>query len=230
MRHHRAGRDDALRCAEVLAQAPRPLDLVHQLGAGRRAALDVEPEHAAVQAVAVVLVRQCLLGEGGQARVVHLGDLGVALQEGGDGHGIGALLLHAQAHGLGGLQDDEGRERVHDVAVHILNPLDLGRELRGPRDDRAAGHHVVALIILRQALDDHVGAVLNRPANHGRGEGGIDDVVGTVLLGELGDRLDVAQGQQGVGRHLAEDQLGVRLHGLLDGLHITEVAEGELHA
>mmetsp|Transcript_71989 Transcript_71989/g.199589 ORF Transcript_71989/g.199589 Transcript_71989/m.199589 type:complete len:249 (-) Transcript_71989:12-758(-) len=51
-----------------------------------------------------------------------------------------------------------------------------------------------------------------------------------VLLGDLRDLLDVADGQHGVRGRLAEDELRVRLHCLADVLRVPEVHEGELHA
>mmetsp|Transcript_117186 Transcript_117186/g.332068 ORF Transcript_117186/g.332068 Transcript_117186/m.332068 type:complete len:397 (+) Transcript_117186:149-1339(+) len=230
VRHDRAGRDDALRRAQVLAEAPGPLARVHQARAGLGTPDDVEPEHAAVQVVPVLLVRERLLGEGGQARVDDPGDLGVLLEELRDVHGVLGLLLHPEGHGLGRLQYDERREGVHDVPVHVLDPLDLLRELLRGGDDGAAGHHVVPLVVLRQALDHHVGAVVDGPAHDGRREGRVADVRGAVLLRDLRDPLEVGQRQHWIRGALREDELRVRLHRLAHVLVVSHVYERELHA
>merc|ERR1712060_169272 len=56
VRHHGAGRDDALCGTEVLAETPRPLNVVHEPGAGLRPTNDVEPQHAPMHAIPMVLV------------------------------------------------------------------------------------------------------------------------------------------------------------------------------
>mmetsp|Transcript_58237 Transcript_58237/g.127849 ORF Transcript_58237/g.127849 Transcript_58237/m.127849 type:complete len:395 (+) Transcript_58237:164-1348(+) len=230
MSHDGASSDDALGGAQVLAQAPGPLDGVHQAGACLGSAHDVEPEHAAVEAVAVVLVGQLLLGVRGEAGVDDLGDLRVALQELGDLHGGGALLLHSESHGLGGLEDHEGGEGVHDVAVDVLDPLHLVSQLLVLRDHGATSHDVVAFVVLGQTLNDHVRTVVERSADDRGGESGVHNMVRTDLLGDFGDALDVAEREDGVGRGLGEDQLRVGLDGLTDVVDVSEIAESELHA
>lgn len=75
VRHHRGAGQDRLGRPEVLAQAPWPLHRVHQLSTGLGSPLDLEPEHGAMDTVAVLCVRKLLLGEAGEPRVaddVHL--------------------------------------------------------------------------------------------------------------------------------------------------------------
>mmetsp|Transcript_5325 Transcript_5325/g.11184 ORF Transcript_5325/g.11184 Transcript_5325/m.11184 type:complete len:421 (-) Transcript_5325:165-1427(-) len=229
MRHDCAGRDDALRGAEVLAEAPGPLADVHQLRARCGSTHNVKPEHAAMQTVTVVFVRELLLRVRRQARVDHLRNLGMLLEELSDRHGGLALLPHAQRHRLRGLHHEKCRHRVHDVAVHVLHPLHLLSQLLCRGYDCTTCKHVVPLVILREALDRHVGTPVQGTQYHRGRKGHIYGVVGTVLLGKLRNRLKVAQREHRVRRSLAEDQLGVGLHRLANVLHITEVHESELH-
>mmetsp|Transcript_58343 Transcript_58343/g.71343 ORF Transcript_58343/g.71343 Transcript_58343/m.71343 type:complete len:299 (-) Transcript_58343:295-1191(-) len=230
MGHHCASRDDALGGSQVLAQTPRALTHVHELGPCCRAALDVKPEHATMQSIAMILIGQGFLWMRGQAWIHHLGHLGMFLQKGGDGHGIFTLFPHSQVHGLACLHDDVGSEGVDDVAMHILDPFHLLVQCLILADHCTSSHDVVPLVVLGQALNHHVCTPVQGTTDHGCGKGGINDMLGASILGDLGDRLDVRQGQYGVRWGLAEDQLGVWLHGLLHILGVPEVHKGELHA
>mmetsp|Transcript_5197 Transcript_5197/g.11289 ORF Transcript_5197/g.11289 Transcript_5197/m.11289 type:complete len:278 (+) Transcript_5197:623-1456(+) len=153
VRHHSWAGADALEGAEVLAEAPRPLDRVHQRAAGLSATLHLEPEHAAVQVILVLAQRELSLREGVEARVADDVHLGMALQKLGDRLRVLALLLHAQAKRLGSLQRVEGRLRRHDVAVHVLHVLDPVVQLGRGGDDGAADGDVVAVVVLGGRLD-----------------------------------------------------------------------------
>lgn len=77
VRHHRRTRQDRLRRPQVLAETPWPLHRVHQLAPGLRAPRDLEPKHRPVDAVAVLRVRESLLGKARQPRIaydIHLAD------------------------------------------------------------------------------------------------------------------------------------------------------------
>mmetsp|Transcript_2032 Transcript_2032/g.4586 ORF Transcript_2032/g.4586 Transcript_2032/m.4586 type:complete len:261 (+) Transcript_2032:180-962(+) len=191
--HHRAGRDDALRGAQVLAQAPRPLDCVHQLRPGLRATDDVKPQHASMKAIAMVLVCQGLLRVRSKAWVHHLGHLRVLLQELRNRHSTLALLPNTQRQGLRSLHHEEGCEGVDDVPVDVLHPFDLLSKLLGLGDDSSCCHHVVPLVVLGETLNHHVSTVVKRSADDWRRKGGIDHVVGPSFLGDLGDGLEVTE-------------------------------------
>jgi len=109
-----------------------------------------------MNAIAVIFVGDGLLWERGQAWVVDPLDLWVCLQPCGQRHSGLTLLPDPECHGLGGLRDDEGSKRVDDIPVDVLHVL-YGCVCRLIfRDHRTPCHHVVALVILRQALDHHV--------------------------------------------------------------------------
>mmetsp|Transcript_21833 Transcript_21833/g.41128 ORF Transcript_21833/g.41128 Transcript_21833/m.41128 type:complete len:322 (+) Transcript_21833:310-1275(+) len=177
----------------------------------------------------MVLVGDRLLRMRGQARIHHLRHLGVLLQELGNCHRVLRLLPHAQMHGLAGLQNDISSEGVDDVAVDVLDPLHLLVHGLVLADHGTSCHHVVAFIVLCQALDHHVRPPVKRATHDGRGKGGVDYMLGASLVGNLRDRLKISERQNWVGGGLAEHELRVRLHGLLHVLRIAEVDERELH-
>mmetsp|Transcript_151301 Transcript_151301/g.263720 ORF Transcript_151301/g.263720 Transcript_151301/m.263720 type:complete len:242 (-) Transcript_151301:710-1435(-) len=185
MGHHCASRDNALRRAKVFAQAPWARNAIHELGTSCRAAFDVEPEHSPMKSITVILVGKLLLWEGGQTWVHDFGDLRMFLQKLSDCHRIFALLADTQSHGLCSLQHHVCSEGVHDVAVHILHPLHFLSHLLVFADDSTACHHVVPLIILCQTLDNHVCTMIKRPKDDGCCKGGINHVLGTMLVGDV---------------------------------------------
>mmetsp|Transcript_28495 Transcript_28495/g.50950 ORF Transcript_28495/g.50950 Transcript_28495/m.50950 type:complete len:288 (+) Transcript_28495:106-969(+) len=225
--HHCTGCDDALSGTQVLAQAPGPLANVHQLLASLNTSQDLEPKHASVDAVTVVLVSKSLLRMGGQARIAHLRDFWVLLQEFRNGHSIMALLPDTESHCLAGLQDHEGREGVDDVSMHILHELNPRMHLLILGDECTSCHHVVALVVLGQALNHHVCTPVKWADHHWSGKCGVDHMLGTTSMCNVGDRLDVGQSQHRIGRCLAEHKLCVWLHRLPHNLGVSEVDEAK---
>ena len=108
MRHHRGARDDRLHRAQVLAERPGSLAGVHEPAAGGAAALDLAPEHAAVEAPGVLPRGQLGLRERREARVDDARDLGVRLEEGRDLERVRGLRAAADAHRLRRLEREEG--------------------------------------------------------------------------------------------------------------------------
>mmetsp|Transcript_38226 Transcript_38226/g.119968 ORF Transcript_38226/g.119968 Transcript_38226/m.119968 type:complete len:348 (-) Transcript_38226:635-1678(-) len=176
MRHHGGARADRLERAEVLAERPRPLDRIHERAARRGAALDLEPEHAAVQAVHVLPVGELLLREGGEPRVANHVHLWMPLEELGNGLRVFALLPHAQRERLCRLQRVEGVLRAHDVSVHVLHVLDALVQLGRGRDHRATHRHVVPIVVLCGGLDDKIDTMVDGPLKDGRREGRVAGV------------------------------------------------------
>eukprot|EP00756_Hemistasia_phaeocysticola_P026797 Hpha_TRINITY_DN16084_c1_g2::TRINITY_DN16084_c1_g2_i1::g.120568::m.120568 len=224
---HSGAGNDRLRRAQVLAQCPGALDRVHDLDTGLLPPLDLEPEHTTVDTVLVLPVRERLLLERLEARPHHLVDGGVLLEELGDGLGVLSLLLDTQDQRLRGLELEEGGPGRHDVAVDVLPEADALIELLGGGDDGTAHGHVVAVIVLGGGHHSEVRTMVKAAGHQRRGESGVTRVEETVLLGKLGHRGDVREGQHGVGRGLGEDELGVRLDVLFDRRDVGEITEGE---
>mmetsp|Transcript_47824 Transcript_47824/g.154823 ORF Transcript_47824/g.154823 Transcript_47824/m.154823 type:complete len:352 (-) Transcript_47824:387-1442(-) len=230
VRHHGGARADRLERAEVLAERPRPLDRIHERAARRGAALDLEPEHAAVQAVHVLPVGELFLREGGEPRVANHVHLWMPLEELGNRLRVLALLPHAQRERLGRLQRVEGVLRAHDVSVHVLHVLDALVQLGRGRDHRAANRHVVAIVVLCGGLDDKIDTVVDWPLKDGRREGRVASVKQAARLCERGDGGEVGEREGGVRRRLGKDQLCVWLEVGLNVCQLGEVDKVELHA
>ena len=77
-------------------------------------------------------------------------------------------------------------------------------------DERAADDVGVAAAVLRGGVHDDVGAEGQRLLEVRRGEGVVDDQQRAGVVGDRGERLDVADVEQRVGGRLDPDQLGLR--------------------
>ena len=75
-----------------------------------------------------------------------------------------------------------------------------------------------------------VGAVLDRPAEEGRGEGVVDHQRQIVFVSDGGDRLDVEHVHARVADGLAVERAGARSDGGAEILGIVGIDEGGLNA
>ena len=72
-------------------------------------------------------------------------------------------------------------------------------------------------------MDDHIGAILEGPDQIGRGQRIVDDERHAGALGDLGDRLDVADHAAGIGDQFDEDRLGARADRRLEGREVVGI-------
>ena len=101
---------------------------------------------------------------------------------------VGVVLRHAQRQRLGAAQHQPRVERAEDRARGVLDepqPLDVV-VARG--DDDAADAVAVAVQVLRRAVDDEVGAELERPLQVRARERVVDDEPGAVPVRQVGGR------------------------------------------
>mmetsp|Transcript_5968 Transcript_5968/g.23715 ORF Transcript_5968/g.23715 Transcript_5968/m.23715 type:complete len:341 (+) Transcript_5968:5957-6979(+) len=121
-------------------------------------------------------------------------------------HDAGAANVGRRAQGLG--VDDAVVAGVGLIqaleAVLVLGP----GEFAGV-DDGAADAGAVAAEVFGQRVHDDVGAVLDRPAQVGRGHGVVDDQRHAMGVGDGGDLLDVGHIALRVAERLDEDGLGL---------------------
>lgn len=82
--------------------------------------------------------------------------------------------------------------------------------------------------VLGDRVDDNVGTELERVLEEGRHEGVVDNELGVVLVGNLGNGLDVDETEGRVGGGLDPDELGVGADGLGNVGSILEVDKGDL--
>ena len=158
----------------------RRLDLPRRLGIG-----DVEGEEAAETRVADGLDRRM--------RAQPLGE---------EGGGLG-LAPHAKLEGLQAAQQEPGRiRRGDDAGAAAERPQLLGRGAVAA-DHGAEQRVVVAGEVLRRAVHDEVGAVLERTQVDGRRDGRVDDHRRRVG----GSRFEIRHREVRVGRRLQPDEL-----------------------
>ena len=95
-------------------------------------------------------------------------------------------------------------------------------------DNHAAQRGAVAANELGCGVDDDVGTMLQRTEQIRGAEGVIDDNRQTVLLGDLGDGVDVGDVGVGVAERLEIDDRGAVLDGALDLFQVMGIDEGGL--
>ena len=206
--------DERLDATQGLGEGEDLCFLAEALG-GRVPAVDAEGEHAAAHAVAVLLKRHGALRVGIQARVVDEEDVGRCLERGGDARGVLGGLAGAQVQCLKPTVGEPAVEGRGDGADGVLQEGQLLEELGGVEGGGAHDHVRVPVDVLCDAVDDNVGAVVQRVLHVGRHEGVIDDDHDAVLVGEGRNLADVDELQGGVRGRLNPDELGVGLDQLL---------------
>ena len=96
--------------------------------------------------------------------------------------------------------------------------------------ERAADDVGVPAEVLGRRVQHDVRAQRERLLQVGRGEGVVDDEPGARLARDVGDRGDVRDAQQRVGRRLAPDDAGGRPDRRAQGVEVAEVDGGVLDA
>ncbi len=124
----------------------------------------------------------------------------------------------------------ENRAVIRRVGLGELRPL-VG--LAGPIelaavDDHAADARAVAADELRGAINRDVDAVVERPQQDRRQHRIVANDRQAVLVGHVGNRLEIQNVVLGVGHRLDVNGPRVRLHGPGDALRIGGVDEGDL--
>ena len=153
------------------------------------------------------------------------------------------LRAHAGAEvaqALGARPHVEGRGAVGlgvDQAVVAGIGLGQRRELAGVLpveaaavDQDAADRDAVAAQPLGRRMQHEVGAVLERPAEAGRGEGVVDQERQAVVVRDRGDLRDVQDLEAGIADRLAEHEAGLGPDRRGEGRRIARVDEGRLDA
>ena len=125
-----------------------------------------------------------------QTGIIDLVDGGMIVQELGNLHGVGAVALHTDVQRLEAAGDQEGVERAHNGAGHILQAehTALADEL-SVRNHEARNHVAVAVDVLGSAVDNHVSTQAQGLLDVRRAEGVIHDDadVLVVLVSDFGD-------------------------------------------
>ena len=134
-----------------------------------------------------------------------------------------AVPVHPDPEGLQPAQHQPGVERAGDRADRVLVEGDPLGELEVAYDEGAADDVGVATAVLRGGVHDDVGTEHQWLLEVRRGEGVVDDQQGAGVVRDRGQRLDVADVEQRVGRRLDPDRL--RAAGHDRGAHGIDVAD-----
>jgi hypothetical protein len=215
--------DQALDAAEGFGEGEDLGVLAEALG-GLLAALDAEAQHAAAEAVAVLLDCDFALLVRVRARVVDEQDVGVVLQGGADGGGVLGGLAGAQVEGLDAAVGEPAVEGRGDGADGVLQEGEALVDGVAVEGGDAHADVAVAVDVLCDRVDDDVGAVLERVLDVGGEEGVVNDDHDAGAVGDVGDGADVDEREGGVGGRLDPDELGV---GGDQGLDVDLDAGGE---
>jgi hypothetical protein len=145
----------------------------------------------------------------GEPWVEHGLDRRMRRQEVDDRLGVVAVLVHADREGLGPAHRQVGVERSGHAARAVLQEREGGVELGVVGHQDAADDIGVSADVLGGGVQHDVRAQRERLLEVRRGEGVVDHEGGFCLASDLGDGRDVADVEQGIGRRLDPDRLGL---------------------
>ena len=117
-----------------------------------------------------------------------------------------AVTLDAQFQCFQPAQRQPAVERRGDGAYRILQEPDRLERGGIARERRTLDQIGMPRQVLRDAVDDDVGAERKGLLEDGRGERIVDHDQGAMLMGNTGDRRDVGHDQPRVGRRFEPDQ------------------------
>ena len=226
--------DEALGVAQVVGDVDEP-ERVDEAEGRVAPARHVEGDDAA--AGAHLDAGQLVLGVAGQSRIKHVGQAAAPAEVCGDVEGVGGVALDAHGQGLQALDQEPGVEGAHrragmtqDGGQGVFHVIQVVGE------DGAAQRAALAVDVLGGRIDDDVGAHLQRPLQHRRGEHVVDDEAGAGPMGQLRDpgQVDDLQGRVGrrfqehAGRLAAERRFPLAEVGAIDELRLDAVAGQQL--
>ena len=155
----------------------------------------------------------------------HLGMVG---QERRDALGVGVVALHADGQRLGAAQHQPRVHRPQDAALGVLHELQpLGVVVAHAHDDAA---HAVAVAVqeLGGAVQDEVGAELDRPLRVGARERVVHHHGDAAVVCALRNGGQVGDAEHRVRRRLHEQHLGVGLEGGGGGVEVRRIDIAEV--
>lgn len=215
--------DQGFRVAQADGDA-RQLQAVEQAPAGGQPALQFERHQAA--AGRLLALRDLGAGRARQARIEHVGYRRVLAQELRHLQCRFAVALDPQFQRLQAAQHQEGGERRQRRAGEVAQALQADRvDVLLAADHRAGEQVAVAAQVLGGRVQHDVGAVLQRPLQHRRGEGVVDDGQEALAARDGRDGGNVDQPQVGVGRRLEIDRAGLGADGGGHRFRAREVGE-----
>ena len=179
--HRRRVRDQRFDAAQAFGERHQP-DAVQQPAGGFERA-ELERDHAAE--AAHLAPGELVLRVRGEPRIVDVADLGVRGEELRERQTVGVVLHHPERQRLGAAQHQPRVERAEDGALRVLHepqPLDV---VVSHGDDDAADAVAVAVQVFGRAVDDQIGAELDRALDVRARERVVDDEARVVPVREL---------------------------------------------
>ena len=157
---------------------------------------------------------------------MYLLDGGVRFEELRDAHGVFGLRADAPGQGVDAAKGQpaiERRRHAAAIALRLAGTLEEVIVVTG--DERAADDVAVAADVFRGGVGHHVDAAIERLLEDGSGEGAVanGEDVGTAEARHGGDRRQVGDLHQGIGRGFDPDQAGVGAQGgveIVDAGHV----------
>ncbi len=140
-----------------------------------------------------------------EAGVQHGVDGVVALEQFDDGSRVLTVPIHSEGKGLRSTKGEIRIPRSTDRADRVGDVAEVGLDVGRVGGHEAADDVGVSADVLRGRVDHDVGPEPERGLQIGAGEGVVDHQQRIVTMGDLGDRGDVDDGQQRVGRRLDPD-------------------------
>ena len=152
---------------------------------------------------------ELVAGMSRQAGVEDRRHFGMLAQPFGDRLGVGHMLAHAHAQRADAPNQQPAIEGARYGTEVVLPVGDARAQLGRARDDGAADQVAVAAQVLGGAVDHQVDAPVDRLLAVGRGEGVVDDGQRACRAADVGERAQVHDVEQRVGRRLDPDHAGV---------------------
>ena len=160
-----------------------------------------------------------------EAGIVHPGDARLLLQPLRQLQGVFRMRLHAQAQGFQTLEKHPGVERAHAGAGGTDEPVDLLEDLFGT-DHGAAQAAALPVQIFGGAVNHQVRTQFQRFLQRRGAEAVINDQQRAVVMGQFGQRFDVAHFRERVGRRFQIQQLGFRANRRAPLIQIVQIDQG----
>ena len=218
------GRADAAEGAQIADE----LQVLHEFGNLFMVVHQSEAQHGAVAVVGVEdSGSQLMLGVVRQARVVDRLYMRILCKGFCDLNGVLVLGPDAHAHGLHGAQGHPGAHGVQAAAQQQVDGIDPVDQFRRGRH-AAARKVAVPPEVFGHAVQDDVGAVLQRTVDKRRGKGAVHHGEDTVLPGDCRDGVQIGDQGQGVGDNLGVEHFRVLSNGLFHLFRFGEIRKGDV--
>lgn len=226
---HAAGQlDQALNTSQTLGEGEDLGQLAEALSSGVSAA-DAEGQHTTAHTITVLLESDVAVGVRVQTGVVDGNNVGRGLKGLSNGGSVAGSLTGTQVQGLQTTVGQPGVESRGNSANCVLQEAETGLELVAVEGGDTHDDIAVAVDVLGDAVDDNVGAQVERVLNVGGQEGVVDDDEDTTLVGLGDDGADVDEAQGRVARTLDPDEAGV-VGDVLTNVDLDLGGEGHLDA